>query len=112
MILLQDPREEVIGVSSVIEKLDVLRRVGAEELVDQALTKLIQMEIERTSSEQERLKRILSDFERRYGISSEEAYRKFESGELGDNADLFEWTGIYEIYRTNENHLKMLKGKL
>jgi len=42
MILPQDPREEVIGVSSVIEKLDVLRRVGAEELVDQALTKLIQ----------------------------------------------------------------------
>ncbi|HEX30991.1 TPA: hypothetical protein ENG04_13000, partial [Candidatus Poribacteria bacterium] len=66
MILPQDPREEVIGVSSVIEKLDVLRRVGAEELVDQALTKLIQMEIERTSSEQERLKRILQELLRHY----------------------------------------------
>ncbi|MFQ6072505.1 MAG: hypothetical protein ACE5KT_07385 [Methanosarcinales archaeon] len=34
------------------------------------------------------------DFEKKYNISSEEFLKKFESGELGDAQDFFEWWGL------------------
>ncbi len=35
-------------------------------------------------------------------MSSEECYQRFQSGELGDDGDIFEWVALYEnvvLYR-------------
>ena len=43
----------------------------------------------------------LCAYERRYGYSTVEFYRRFESGELGDDDDLMMWAGLYHLYLTS-----------
>jgi len=53
-----------------------------------------------TSGSQSGLKDIsekLIAFEQKYGMSSHDCYQRFNAGELGDDADFFEWIGLYEI---------------
>ena len=38
----------------------------------------------------------LSEYERRYGLSSEECYRRFTAGQMGDDLDIFGWVGHYK----------------
>jgi len=48
----------------------------------------------------ERFEKRLKEFEEEYGMSSEEFMEKFESGELGDDEDFFEW---YAVYKSKEH---------
>jgi hypothetical protein len=99
-------------MASVLEKIEILQSVGAEGLADQALTKIIQTEIDRLKQEQQRLKTELTKFESTYQMTSEACHQKFEAGELGDAVEFFEWTSVYSIYKHNEHMLRLLKEKL
>ena len=90
-------------------KVTALRQIGVGALVNQTLDKIIELELRRLIDVQEKLAKDLAEFEKRYQLSSEGCYRRFESGELGDAADFFEWTGIYEVYQSNESTLQQLK---
>lgn len=48
------------------------------------------------------LKERLDEFEEEYGMDSEEFMQKFESGELGDKEDFFEWHAVIQSI----NHLE------
>ena len=93
-------------------KIDVLKQIGVEALLEQTLTKIIQSELYQLMQTQENLRQELAQFEQRYRISSQECWNRFEAGELGDDADYFEWTGLYEIYQLNEAILQRLKASL
>ncbi len=93
-------------------KIDVLKQIGVEALVEQTLTKIIQSELYQLMQTQENLRQELAQFEQHYRISSEECWNRFEAGELSDDADYFEWTGLYEIYRLNEATRQRLKASL
>jgi hypothetical protein len=99
-------------MASVMAKIEALKAVGAEELVDQALAKLLQFEIERLQQEQRRLKAYLVQFEQGYQMTSEVCQQKFDAGELGDAVEFFEWTSLYAIYQQNEHSLRLLEEKL
>jgi hypothetical protein len=99
-------------MASVLEKVEILQSVGAERLADQALTKIIQIEIDRLKQEQQRLKTELTKFESTYQMTSEACQQKFEAGELGDAVEFFEWTSVYSIYQRNEHMLRLLEEKL
>lgn len=99
-------------MASVLEKVEILQSVGAEGLADQALTKVIQVEIDRLKREQQRLKTDLVKFESTYQMTSEACQQKFEEGELGDAVEFFEWTSVYSIYQRNEHMLRLLEEKL
>jgi hypothetical protein len=43
----------------------------------------------------------LREYERKYGYSTIEFYRRFQNGELGDDDDLMMWSGIYHLYLTS-----------
>ena len=43
----------------------------------------------------------LRAYELEYGYSTIEFYRRFESGELGDDDDLMMWAGLYHLYLTS-----------
>ena len=43
----------------------------------------------------------LREYETRYGFSTIEFYRRFQSGELGDEDDLMLWAGLYHLYLTS-----------
>ncbi|MFU8773302.1 MAG: hypothetical protein ACNA8H_12895 [Anaerolineales bacterium] len=49
----------------------------------------------------EELSERLRKYERKYGYSTIEFYRRFQTGELGDDDDLLMWQGLYHLYLTS-----------
>jgi len=47
------------------------------------------------------LTRMLGEYERRYGYSTIEFFRRYSLGELGDDDDLMLWAGLYHLYLTS-----------
>jgi len=43
----------------------------------------------------------LREYECKYGYSTIEFYRRYQSGELGDDDDLMLWAGLYHLYLTS-----------
>ena len=99
-------------MASVLEKVELLQAVGAEALADQALTKVMHVEIDRLQQEQRRLQTELKQFESTYQMTSEACQQKFEGGELGDAVAFFEWTSLYAIYQRNAETLHRLEEQL
>ncbi len=80
-----------------IEKL--YHRGFCSELVDRTIDKLLTTEIERAYTERRDLETRLSNYEKRYHKSSEEFYRGFRAGKLGDEMDFVEWSVFYEMHQ-------------
>jgi hypothetical protein len=51
----------------------------------------------------------LKAFEQRYSLSSEDFYKRFSNGELGDDEDFMLWSGIYEMQLENKKKLLELR---
>ncbi len=51
----------------------------------------------------------LKNFEKKYGLSSNDFYQKFKSGEFGDDEDYIIWAGIYEMLIHNKGRLAELE---
>jgi hypothetical protein len=49
----------------------------------------------------EELSERLREYELKYGYSTIEFYRRYSSGELGDDDDLMMWAGLYHLYLTS-----------
>lgn len=47
-------------------------------------------------------------FEKKYGMKTEEFYKKFLSGTLGDDMDYFEWKASAEVYNELKEEKKAL----
>jgi hypothetical protein len=50
----------------------------------------------------------LSAYEKKHNMPSEEFYRRFRSGELGDEMDFVEWSVFYEMYQALLERLRLL----
>ncbi len=59
--------------------------------------KLITIEQERTQRELTDLNARLRAFETSFRLSSDEFYRRYEAGELGDSAEFMEWASFYDM---------------
>ncbi len=59
----------------------------------------LQQEISKHSITQEiaKIEQKLQYFEQKYQMQSEEFYRRFQAGELGDSMDFFEWNTYHEM---------------
>jgi hypothetical protein len=40
----------------------------------------------------------LKEFEKKFGMSTLEFYRKFLAGQMGDDMDVIEWAGLFEAF--------------
>jgi hypothetical protein len=99
-------------MSHVQQQLAVLDEIGAGSLVEQTINKLITMQIARYQNTIHQIKRELQEFEQRFQLSSEECYQRFNTGELGDSADMFEWVGLYENILLYQKRINMLRMSL
>ena len=75
-------------------------------LIDRAIDKLLVAEIEQARVERRDLEARLSAYEEQYGMTSEEVYRRFRAGGLGDGMDFVEWSVFYEMYQAILQRLK------
>ena len=57
------------------------------------------------------LKGDLISFEKRYHKKSDEFYRSFKNGELGDDMDFVEWSSIYDMYQRIFSKKKNLESE-
>src|SRR5574341_1023797 len=83
-------------------KVEVIEKVGAGALADQALRKLIHLYLQKYEKQLAEIQKELEPFEQQYGLSSEECYQRFTAGEMGDAADIMDWMGLYDnvlLYR-------------
>jgi hypothetical protein len=51
----------------------------------------------------------LSDFEKRYQLSTADFFAKYQKGEMGDGADIIDWAGEYKMLLKLEDDLKKLE---
>ena len=93
-------------------KIDALLKVGADALIDSTLSKLIIIQIAKYQNNIKQINSELIEFEKKFNMSTEECHKKFESGELGDNGDFFEWIGLYENVLLYKQRIEMLKSTI
>ena len=55
------------------------------------------------------LTRMLDEYERKYEFSTIEFFRRYLTGELGDDDDLMMWAGIYHLYLTSHPIRQFMK---
>ena len=95
-----------------LQYLEALYRQGyRSEVVDRSLEKLVALEQEAARREQAELAERLRGFETHYQMSSEEFYQRFRAGELGDTADMVEWSVFYEMWQSVQQRLAGLDAE-
>ena len=99
-------------MNNLQRKIEILTEFGAGEMIDSTISKLMTFQIARYRKVITDIDDELKVFEQKYTMSSEECYRRFNSGELGDEADFFEWTGLYENFLLYRKRMAMLKDEI
>lgn len=52
----------------------------------------------------------LKEYEKKHGMTTDKFLKKFETGELGDEEQWFEWFADADIRKELENKIKVLEG--
>lgn len=59
--------------------------------------------------EADSLRSRLAELEMEYGMSSADFLRRFQAGELGDSADMFEWSAFYQMWLSVQARIRLLE---
>ena len=78
-------------------------------MIDRSLDKIIALERAAAARELADLQERLQAFETRYQMPSEEFYRRFRAGELGDAMDVVEWSIFYEMWESVRARLAIIE---
>ena len=79
-------------------KVQSLESVGADEILNSTLDKLIEIQLAKYSKFISEVENELSVFEDKYNMKSEVFYSKYQKGIVGDDMDFIEWSGLYENF--------------
>jgi len=95
---------------------DAIQKIGKifekglqDEYLSQSIGKIIEHEREITTQEIQSLKKEMEHFEGLYKMPSDDFFRRFEKGELGDREDYFEWSALFQMYRRSIERFEMLE---
>ncbi len=95
-----------------VQSLEQLYRRGyRSKTVDTTIDKLVALEQDRTRRELAQIEQRLRAFEAQFHLSSDEFYRRFQTGDLGDSADMFEWSAFYQMWLSDQEQLIALSGE-
>ncbi len=93
-----------------IQSLARLYQTGySSNTVDATIKKLVNMERSRLQTEFHNLTLHLRAFEQQYQLPTEEFHRRFQAGEMGDEADMFEWDAFYLMSLSAREQLQVLQ---
>ena len=81
-----------------------------DKVIENAISKLVEIKIHQLEKEILELKNELKKFEKKYRLSSEQFSNKFQSGKLGDNLDFTDWIAIYKMINNRINDKSLLIG--
>lgn len=93
-----------------LSKLELLKETYPDQAeLDQILGKLLDISLSQHRLRLKRYEQDMREFEQRYKMHSEHFYQRFEAGELGDEIDFFEWSGLYELRQDILNKIHRLE---
>ena len=88
-------------MEATLQKIRSLEQIyikGYEDsFLDNALQKIISHQLSRDQADLQVLQQDLAELERKYRISSEAFYERFQAGQMGDEADFMEWNVLYKM---------------
>ncbi|CAN2050310.1 hypothetical protein GMMP13_940001 [Candidatus Magnetomoraceae bacterium gMMP-13] len=85
----------------------VLQREGISQ-DGQATMEEFKGESESCRKQLRQLRIDLADYEKKYGISSDIFYKRFQKGQTDDNMDYIEWASIFQMAKRLENCIALL----
>ena len=92
-----------------INALEKIYQNGLEDsYLDRAINKIITYEINNAQKDIESLKKDLNELEKKFDMDSSAFFEKWESGLLGDDADFFEWSALYQMFLRAKRRLELL----
>jgi hypothetical protein len=98
--------------SSRLEQLIRLYETGnASELIDRVLDRVFAQEAANTQAAIQRLNSDIQNYENQYGMASDDFFRQFDSGELGDSMDFIEWSSLIMMREDLQQRLNILLGQ-
>jgi hypothetical protein len=90
---------------------DLYHRGYRSNVVDRSLEKILALERATAEHDLAELQERLKALEARYHMPSEDFYRRFQAGELGDTADFVEWSVFYEMCKSVQERLEVLRAE-
>ena len=84
----------------------------ASDIMERTLDKLFTLESEESLRQLEQLQVVLAEFEQQYGMSSEQFYRRYRTGETDDRMDYVEWASLIQMADNLQQRLNLLAGEL
>lgn len=107
-------KEDVDKMTTGISQIAALKKIyqnGLEDsYLEKAINKIVTHEISKTRKDIEMLKEDLSELEEKFNMDSSIFFEKWESGLLGDDADFFEWSALYQMFLKAKKRLELLGG--
>jgi len=100
---------------TILEKVKLLERYIAvdvtttDPVIELAIEKLLKREAARMHELKQRLLKQEAEFEEKYGLKSEEFYRRYEKGMMGDDMDYVEWSATVDMLSRIEKRMSMLQ---
>lgn len=80
----------------------------SNDLVKNVVIRTLKTRVEEINQKLNDIYTSMKYFEKKYGMKTEEFYKKFLSGTLGDDMDYFEWKASAEIYNELKEEKKAL----
>ena len=87
-----------------------MANVLGEGVVHGTFKKFVQIEIEKCLMRIDGLKKEFAPYEKRFGMSTQEAWNKYQNGKLGDDGNVMEWMMLFENYRALQEQYDRLTG--
>ena len=102
--------------STVAQRLRALAQLyqqgQASELIDRTLGKLLVYEAGVCRAQLRQLQTDLAEFERQYGLSSAEFYRRFQAGQTDDRMDYVKWASLVQMADNLQERLRLLTDEV
>ncbi len=86
------------------QQIQQLTTVLDESLVLNTMTKLAQIEGAKCLRRIEKVRLELARYETQFAMTSEEAWKKYQIGKLGDDFDVMEWMALFENVRALQEY--------
>ncbi len=105
-------------MATVLEKVKQLEQYIAynnaaiDPVVDMTIDKLLSRENKRILTQKIQLAEQLTYFEQQYKLQSDEFYRRYQSGKMGDDMDFVEWASTVEMLRNLDERLAFLQRQI
>jgi hypothetical protein len=102
--------------ATTLGRLRVLERLYAQgytdEVVDLTVRKLLEHQVQKDEAQLADLSADLARFEQRYGMTSADFFTRYQAGQMGDDADVFEWNSLYKMHTRLADAVMSLRDQL